>query len=104
MLDRQQRDELVASLQSIKLLWEEAAGINVVQNNIIIEILRVADDACKDGLSATRCVFYEELYRVLTNTLEPQVWQAAYDDKERCNTYVVSILYAEKGSDGTIVE
>ena len=58
MLDRQQRDELVASLQSIKLLWEEAAGIDVVQNNIIIEILRVADDACKEGLSATRCVFY----------------------------------------------
>ena len=45
MLDRQQCDELVASLQSIKLLWEEAAGINVVRNNIIIEMLRVADDA-----------------------------------------------------------
>ena len=27
MLDRQQRDELVASLQSIKLLWEEAVGV-----------------------------------------------------------------------------
>ena len=46
MLNRQQRDELVASLQSIQLLWEEAASINVVQNNIIIEMLRVADDAC----------------------------------------------------------
>lgn len=32
------------------------------------------------------------------------MWQAAYDDKERCNTYVVPILYVEKGSDGTIVE
>ena len=58
MLDRQQRDELVGSLQSIKLLWEEAAGISLVQNNIIIEMLRVADDACQGGLSATRCVFY----------------------------------------------
>ena len=47
MLDRQQRDELVGSLQSIKLLWEEAAGISLVQNNIIIEMLRVADDACR---------------------------------------------------------
>ena len=46
MLDRQQRDELVASLQSIKLLWEEAAGISLVQNNIIIKTQRVADDAC----------------------------------------------------------
>ena len=46
MIDRQQRDELVASLQSIQLLWEEAAGINVVQNNIIIITQRVADDAC----------------------------------------------------------
>ena len=27
MLDRQRRDELVASLQSIKLLWKEAAGV-----------------------------------------------------------------------------
>ena len=58
MLDRQQRDELVASLQSVEELWETAASIGVVQNNIIIEILRVADDACKDGLSATRCVFF----------------------------------------------
>ena len=43
------------------------------------------------GLSATRCVYYEELFWGLTNILEPQVWQAAYDDKERCNTYVVPI-------------
>ena len=46
MLNRQQRDELVASLQSVEELWETAAGIDAVQNNIIIEILRVADDAC----------------------------------------------------------
>ena len=45
MLDRQPRDEMVASLQSIKLLWETAAGVNVVQNSTIIEMLRVADDA-----------------------------------------------------------
>lgn len=48
MLDRQQRDELVGSLQSIKLLWEEAAGIDVVQNSTIIEMLRVADDAWQE--------------------------------------------------------
>ena len=48
MLDRQQRDELVGSLQSIKLLWEEAAGISLVQKNIIIEMLRVADDAWQE--------------------------------------------------------
>ena len=46
MLDRQQRDELVASLQGVEELWKEAAGVSVVQNNIIIEIVRVADDAC----------------------------------------------------------
>ena len=45
MLNRQQRDELVAGLQSVEELWETAAGVNVVQNNIIIEMLRVADDA-----------------------------------------------------------
>ena len=73
MLDRQQRDELVGSLQSIKLLWEEAAGISLVQNNIIIEILRVADDACQKGLSATRYVFYQELFQVLVDILTPQV-------------------------------
>ena len=55
MLDRQQRDELVGSLQSIKLLWEEAAGISLVQNNIIIEILRVADDACKGVIRYSLC-------------------------------------------------
>ena len=44
MLDRQQRDELVASLQSLEELWETAAGVSVIQNNIIIENLRVADD------------------------------------------------------------
>ena len=55
MLDRQQRDELVGSLQSIKLLWEEAAGISLVQNNIIIEILRVADDACKGIIRYSLC-------------------------------------------------
>ena len=27
MLDRQQRDELVTSLQGIRLLWKEAAGV-----------------------------------------------------------------------------
>lgn len=69
MLDRQQRDELVASLQSVEELWETAASIGVVQNNIIIEILRVADDACKDGLSATSCVFYRELFQVLMDIL-----------------------------------
>ena len=55
MLDRQQRDELVASLQSIKLLWEEAAGIDVVQNSTIIEMLRVADDACKGVIRYSLC-------------------------------------------------
>lgn len=157
MLNRQQRDELVASLQSIKLLWEEAAGIGVVQNNIIIEILRVADDACKEGLSATRCVFYRELFQVLMDILKPQVWQnlsadeqeeskrlglevlncaidalnhekeikkeivflpykasmwdslesvwqAAYNDKEHCNAYVVPIPYADRKPDMTVAE
>ena len=47
MIDRQQRDELVASLQSLEELWETAAGVSVIQNNIIIENLRVADDTCK---------------------------------------------------------
>ena len=42
-------------------------------NNIIIEILRVADDACKEGLSATRYVFYQELFKVLVDILTPQV-------------------------------
>ena len=46
MLDRQQRDELVASLQGVEELWKEAAGVSVVQNNIIIKTQRVADDAC----------------------------------------------------------
>ena len=46
MLDRQQRDELVASLQGLEELWKEAAGVSVVQNNIIIKTQRVADDAC----------------------------------------------------------
>ena len=46
MIDRQQRDELVASLQSLEELWETAAGVSVVQNNIIIKTQRVADDAC----------------------------------------------------------
>ena len=55
MLDRQQRDELVASLQSVEALWETAAGINVVQNNIIIEMLRVADDACKGVIRYSLC-------------------------------------------------
>ena len=82
MLDRQQRDELVASLQSVEELWETAASIGVVQNNIIIEILRVADDACKDGLSATRCVFYRELFQVLMDILEPQVWQNLSVDEQ----------------------
>lgn len=157
MLDRQQRDELVGSLQSIKLLWEEAAGISLVQNNIIIEMLRVADDACKEGLSAIRCVFYQELFQVLIDILEPQVWQnlpaneqaesrrlglevlncaidalqhekeikkeivflpykasmwdslesvwqAAYDDKEHCNAYVVPIPYADRKPDMTVAE
>ena len=45
MLDRQQRDKLVASLQSVEELWETAAGVSVVQNNVIIK-QRVADDAC----------------------------------------------------------
>ena len=75
MLDRQQRDELVASLQGLEELWKEAAGVSVVQNNIIIEILRVADDACQKGLSATRYVFYQELFQVLMDILTPQVWQ-----------------------------
>ena len=75
MLDRQQRDELVASLQGVEELWKEAAGVSVVQNNIIIEILRVADDACQKGLSATRYVFYQELFQVLMDILTPQVWQ-----------------------------
>ena len=44
MLNRQQCDELVASLQSLEELWETAAGVSVIQNNIIIENLRVADD------------------------------------------------------------
>ena len=44
MLNRQQRDKLVASLQSVEELWETAAGVSVIQNNIIIENLRVADD------------------------------------------------------------
>ena len=57
MLNRQQRDKLVASLQSVEELWETAAGIDAVQNNIIIEILRVADDVYKGDYSATRCVF-----------------------------------------------
>ena len=47
MLNRQQRDELVASLQSLEELWENAAGVSVVQNNIITENLRVADDNCQ---------------------------------------------------------
>ena len=55
MLDRQQRDELVASLQGVEELWKEAAGISVVQNNIIIEILRVADDACKGIIRYSLC-------------------------------------------------
>lgn len=93
MLDRQQRDELVASLQSIKLLWEEAAGIDVVQNNIIIEILRVADDACKEGLSATRCVFYRELFQVLMDILEPQVWQnLSADEQEESKRLGLEVL------------
>ena len=45
MLNRQQRDKLVASLQSLEELWETAASVNVVQNNVIIK-QRVADDAC----------------------------------------------------------
>lgn len=75
MLDRQQRDELVASLQSVKELWTGAADINVIQSNIIMEILRVADDVCRKGLSATRYVFYQELFQVLVGIVEPQVWQ-----------------------------
>ena len=55
MLDRQQRDELVASLQSVEELWETAVSIGVVQNNIIIEILRVADDACKGIIRYSLC-------------------------------------------------
>ena len=82
MLDRQQRDELVASLQGVEELWKEAAGISVVQNNIIIEILRVADDACQKGLSATRCVFYRELFQVLMDILAPQVWQNLSADEQ----------------------
>ena len=39
MLNRQQCDELVASLQSLEELWETAAGVSVIQNNIIIENL-----------------------------------------------------------------
>ena len=46
MLNREQCDELVASLQSLEELWETAAGVSVVQNNIIIKTQRVADDAC----------------------------------------------------------
>lgn len=37
MIDRQQRDELVASLQSLEELWETAASINVAQNYIMIK-------------------------------------------------------------------
>ena len=46
MIDRQQRDELVASLQSLEELWETAAGVSVVQNNIITKTQRLADDGC----------------------------------------------------------
>ena len=46
MLNRQQCDELVASLQSVEELWETGAGVNVVQNNIITKTQRLADDAC----------------------------------------------------------
>lgn len=46
MLNRQQCDELVARLQSAEELWETAAGVNVVQNNIITKTQRLADDAC----------------------------------------------------------
>lgn len=37
MLDRQQRDELGASLQSVGELWENAASINVPQNYTMIK-------------------------------------------------------------------
>ena len=73
MLNREQCDDLVASLQSLEELWETAAGVSVVQNNIIIKTQRVADDACKEGLSATRYVFYQELFKVLVDILTPQV-------------------------------
>ena len=55
MLNRQQRDKLVASLQSVEELWETAAGVNVVQNNIIIKTQRVADDACKGVIRYSLC-------------------------------------------------
>ena len=32
------------------------------------------------------------------------VWQAAYDDKEHCNTYVISIPYADRNPDGSAKE
>lgn len=75
MLNRQQRDELVASLQSVKELWEGAAGFSVVQNNVIMEALRVADDTCREGLSAVRYAFYQDIFSVLLETLQPRVWQ-----------------------------
>lgn len=46
MLNRQQCDELVARLQSVEELWETAAGVSVVQNNIITKTQRLADDGC----------------------------------------------------------
>lgn len=157
MLDRQRCNELVEGLQSVKELWISAADINIMQSNIIEEILRVADDTCRNGISATRYVFYQELFQVLRGIVEPQVWQnlskderqeserlglevlnccidaltseteikreivflpykasmwdslesvwqAAYEDKEHCNTYVVPIPYAERQSDATVAE
>lgn len=157
MLDRQQRDELIAGLQSVKELWTDTASISAIQSNIIMEVLRVADDVCSKGLSAARYVFYQELFQVLIGIVEPQVWQnlsqderqetkqlglevlnscidalagekeikkeivflpykasmwdslesiwqAAYEDKEHCNTYVVPIPYADKNPDGTVAE
>ena len=70
MLDRQQRDELVASLQSVEELWETAAGVNVVQNNIIIEMLRVADDACREDYPLLVVFFIRDYFGYSLGSLD----------------------------------
>ena len=127
---RSQSDEkLIIQLQTIKKAFQEGLSANRFKfysellDGIILAIKQfsqeTSDSARQEMLNLSKdllkCVFAElgketEIKKDIVflpykasmwDSLE-SIWQAAYEDKEHCNTYVIPIPYAERNSDQTV--
>ena len=102
----EQYHDMVGSLGQIieETDWQQLDSDDLGQcRELCQEIVECVQQYLRDEVYIKKEIFFLPYKASMWDSLE-SVWQAAVDDKEHCNAYVVPIPYYERNSDGEIGE